>query len=248
MKREVISLILVLVMSTLAIGQETIQIKEVNVSPPKFKGVMNVTSIYQTEPVETIEDYLARNFNYDYSTTEYIVEGVEVVSFVINADGKLSDFKIVNGLSPDVNEEIVRVLKTTNGMWLPGIRDEKLVAMEEEVSLALYGDSRKGIDLQKEFVEKSRKHFEHAGEQFLVERHPRRALNSYNRSGNYTPNDKAMLLMRGLCKYELNDKKGAREDWQRLVDLGGVNIIDEYLSENIQDKKGYEELLTYLNE
>ncbi len=243
MKREIFSVMILFVIATLALGQETIHIKEVNVSPPKFKGVENAVQVFETGSVESIDEYLIKNFNYEYSLTDYMPEGVEVVRFVINPSGELSDFDIINSLSPKVDEEIIRVLKTTDGMWLPGIRDEKAVAMEKEVSLALRPDIKDREKLQDEFVERSRKHFERAGEKFLVEGHPRRALKYYNWSSNYTPNDKAMLLMRGLCKYELNDKDGAREDWQRLFDLGGVDYVNIYLGENIQKLSGYQELL-----
>ena len=59
------------------------------------------------------------------------------------------------------------------------------------------------------------------------------------------PYDQALFYMRGLCKYELGDKEGARKDWERLLALGG-NDNSIYLVENVNTLKGYNEVTEML--
>ena len=58
------------------------------------------------------------------------------------------------------------------------------------------------------------------------------------------PNDKAMLLMRGLCHYKLGDEESARKDWERVIELGG--IAQGANLESLTDLKGYEEMTKIL--
>ncbi len=47
------------------------------------------------------------------------VKGQEVVQFLVNKDGSLSQFKIINSLGPECDKEVVRVL-TEMPKWKPG--------------------------------------------------------------------------------------------------------------------------------
>ena len=38
------------------------------------------------------------------------------------------------------------------------------------------------------------------------------------------------LLMRGVCRYELGDKEGAFEDWNRMAGMGGNIDISGYIA------------------
>jgi hypothetical protein len=58
---------------------------------------------------------------------------------------------------------------------------------------------------------------------------------------NYLPYDKSLLLMRGMCRYELGDNEGAKEDWNRMTNLGGNIDMSEFTAQ-IAEMKGYEDL------
>jgi hypothetical protein len=44
------------------------------------------------------------------------------------------------------------------------------------------------------------------------------------------PNDRGLLYMRGLCRYNLGDMDGARDDWRRLKALGGSDLESVYFT------------------
>lgn len=50
--------------------------------------------------------------------------------------------------------------------------------------------------------------------------------------------------MRGICRYELGDKEGAFDDWNRVAGSGGIDM-GEYAGQ-IAGIKGYDELMAIL--
>ena len=51
--------------------------------------------------------------------------------------------------------------------------------------------------------------------------------------------------MRGVCRYELGDKEGAFEDWNRMAGLGDDIDMSEYIAK-IEGMKGYDELMVII--
>ncbi len=70
---------------------------------------------------------------YQYVARNYIIpdvpglKGKVVVVFVVNENGSIGDFKIIEDLKHGTAQELIRVLKTTNGKWKPTIKDGKPV-------------------------------------------------------------------------------------------------------------------------
>jgi hypothetical protein len=70
---------------------------------------------------------------YDFIKKNYRIPNVQnikgqvAVSFTINEDGTLSDFKIVKDLKHGTGEELIRVLKLTSGKWTPAMKEGKKV-------------------------------------------------------------------------------------------------------------------------
>ena len=56
--------------------------------------------------------YIRRNFKYPPMLKGYGIEGKVIASFVVNKKGKASDIKILRGLDKEIDDEIVRVIKS----------------------------------------------------------------------------------------------------------------------------------------
>jgi hypothetical protein len=61
-------------------------------------------------------EYISRNFN---TPKVEGLEGKVILSFVVDVDGTLTDFKILRDLGFGTGEEAIRVVKNYNG-WIPG--------------------------------------------------------------------------------------------------------------------------------
>ncbi|HSO85230.1 MAG TPA: energy transducer TonB [Draconibacterium sp.] len=232
----------IMLAAVFAFGQKQ-NIDEVKVTPPKFTGLNNAISMMNDGKFESIEDYLARNIEYPEKDAKILNQGTEVVQFIVSPTGELTDFTVINSVSPQFNEEVIRVLKTTNGMWEPGFNNSNPVAMEKEVSVVF---KIEGNRFTPDFKTQASKHFSKGGEVFLTEHNPKKALKHYDKGILLLPSDESLLLMRGLARYETGDKDGAIRDWERIKMLGG-NLNDDLLGK-ISSLKGYEELTHILSE
>lgn len=246
MKTSVIFFIC-LISSIVVFGQnETKKInlnaEEVQSTSPKFTGVVNSVEMYSGERPQLINQFVAESFKCPLQSMLCGQEGTEVIRFTVTPAGRLIDFKVVHSVCPAVDKELIRVLKNTNGMWMPGYNDGEPIAMEHEVSMML-GDC--GQDkIISHFVAQSVKYYCLGSSTLLVEQKPKKALQYFNKSIRYTPNDKGVLLLRGICSYELGKTEDAKRDWERIVYLGGLDYSVNYAE--LAEMKGYSEMTNIL--
>ncbi|WP_372948868.1 energy transducer TonB [Mariniphaga sp.] len=232
---------LLMLAAVFAYGQKQ-KIDEVKVTPPKFTGVANAFSTSKDGHFESINDYLAKNIQYPEEDVKSFKQGTEVVQFIVSPTGELTDFTIVNGVSQQINEEVIRVLQTTNGMWFPGYNNGNPVAMEKEVSVVF---KIEGFRFSTDFKTLATNYFSKGSELFLEKQNPKKALKYYDKGIVLLPNDKGLLLMRGFARYETGNKEGATRDWQRITTLGH-SFNSEYLG-NLAGLNGFEEFANVLS-
>jgi hypothetical protein len=244
MKKYVIFLV-GMVLSVMVFGQngtKMVGVKEVEVIPPKFTGTENVKATVEEDNSLSLRNYLLKNVNYPEGGSVWLSEGTEVVKFTVTPSGNVSDFKIVNSVSPDIDKELIRVLKTTNGMWNPGYNNGALTAMEQEVS-AVFGNNSDGKILT-HFVNNATICFKLGSNALIFKQNPEKALRQFNQGIRYLPNDQALLLMRGMCYYNLGDKEKAKKDWDRLASLGGID--SNSINYDLTGINGYSEMMDIL--
>jgi len=218
-------------------------INEVEVSPPLFTGVRNVVFLENSD-VSYFKNYIIDNLNYDLNVLS--PEGTEVVSFVVTSSGRVTDVKIVNSVDPEIDEEFIRVIENTNGMWKPGLKDGKYAAMPQEVSV-IFSLNTNANATMKSFQQRAEHYFTKASISLFEKQNLKRAETLFDRAILYLPHDCSTLVMRGLCRFGRGDKDGAMEDWTRVKNLGGIDITDLYYAEQIQESDGFKELMTLLD-
>lgn len=242
MKKNVI-FALIMLAAGFAFGQKQ-NVTEIEVTAPMFTGIENGLKVEALQG-NSLRNYLVENISYPEKAGKFLNEGTEVVQFTVTAAGNVIDFKIINSVCPVIDDEIIRALKNTDGKWLPGYNNGKPVNMTKEVSLAFILENESGRTIQEIFTEKAGHSFG-VGTKNLFEKHnTRKAMKSFSAGLNYLPYDKSLLLLRGVCRYELGDTEGAKEDWNRMASLGGTIDMSEY-SGQIAGLKGYNELITII--
>jgi len=232
-----------MLVAAFAAGQNK-NLDEVKITPPQFTGISNVTALQSQHPNKVLQDYLQTNFIYPKEAIKCNRQGTEVVKFVVTPEGSVTDVNIINGVCPSIDEELVRVLKTTSGMWIPAHGDEQPVAMEKEVSMIVVLEdniNHRYSTPQELFTKKATDYFEKGVEKLFVDRNAKKALKLFDKGVNYLPYDKNLLLMRGLCRFETDDQEGARSDWDRMTSLGGIDMSE--ITAQAKDLKGYQELV-----
>lgn len=203
-------------------------IDEVEISPPTFTGIRNYIDISTIHP-NYLQHYLATNVEYPNEAVKSNKEGVEIIKFKVNALGKVTDIDIVNGVCPAINDEIIRVLEATNGMWRPGTKDGIPVTMEQEVSV-VFSLSEDPKEVGEKFLKIATSCFTKGAESFFVDGKSRKAERLFTQGIKYMPKDQSLLLMRGLVRYERGNFDGANDDWSRLVELGSIDMNASFLT------------------
>ena len=216
--------------------------EEVKVTPPKFTGVQNAITILNEGRVESIQEYLAKNVIYPEEDAKKFNQGTEVVQFTVSTTGEISDFVIINGLSTQIDEEVIGVLQKTSGMWVPGYNNSNPVEMEKEVYVTF---KINGIPHPLDFKAHGTKYFVKGGDLLLTDNNPKKALKYYDKAVRLIPYDESLLLMRGFARYGVGNLEGAVQDWNRLKAIGGT-FNDEYVT-NLNGLNGYAELINVLN-
>lgn len=93
-------------------------ISGVSVDSNKVEYKYNVREIrpLPKKGMQDFYEYISRNFN---TPKVEGLEGKVILSFVVDVDGTLTDFKILRDLGFGTGEEAIRVVKNYNG-WIPG--------------------------------------------------------------------------------------------------------------------------------
>lgn len=228
---------LCMIFSVITMGQVT---KEgATITPPKFTAVQKVSHVAGQKD-NTINDYMLKNVNYPDAAIQKHAMGTEVVAFKITPEGKVTDIKIINSVHPSIDEEVISVLKTTDGMWQPGYIMNEAVAMDNELSLVFRSNERTASDNLK----LAQHYFARGSKNLLMKQKPKLALKNFNNGVLLLPNDKSLLVLRGITRFELGDKEGAMNDWTRVKNLGGV-VGQDYIERYIT-MKGYNHMYAIL--
>lgn len=74
--------------------------------------------------------FLGSNIKYPEAAEKGGVEGITVMTFVVETDGTITDIKTVKSLSPETDQEAARVIKLTSGNWTPGKQNGETVRVK----------------------------------------------------------------------------------------------------------------------
>ncbi|WP_057936099.1 energy transducer TonB [Algoriphagus resistens] len=78
------------------------------------------------EGIDGWNNYLAKNMKYPKAARKSKVEGMVMVSFVVQQSGEISNVEIVRGIGKGCDEEVVRLVKESP-KWKPGKKDGNIV-------------------------------------------------------------------------------------------------------------------------
>lgn len=208
-----------IIISCMASGQEVKnRLLELQVSPPKF-----MVSEDQSTPIQgNIYTFIQEHFS--CPNPDVFNYGTSVIRFTITNEGNLTDFKVLNSVSWDIDEALIETLKKSDGMWQPGANDGFPVAMQQEVALIV----KTGMSVYKaerlDFKVLGTKMYARGNKLMFVKHRPKRALRKYNYVVRLLPKEQSVFISRGMCHHALGNEEAAINDWKRVKELGGIGI------------------------
>ena len=188
--------------------------------------------------VETIDDYLNQYVMYPDAARRNNQAGTSIIEFVVTEDGELQDFRVINSISEEIDREMIRAVSQTNGLWEPGRLNGMKVPMKKEVSLVFVPYE------QYDLAAEASKHLTEGSEALFTEENPRKALPHLDQAVKLFPYNKDILSVRSLCRHQLGDLEGARQDWERVINMNigqATQLETGYLIIRMRDLDGYEE-------
>ena len=218
-----------MLVAAIATGQNQ-ELIAIEVNSPAFKG----------DAPKSINDYLQKHVEFPSESYQWRFQGTEVVQFVVTTQGKLSDYKVINSVSPEIDNEVIRLLELTNGMWTPGTINGEPVAMEKEVSLVFQ------LSPTSDFVEMAKLNMKKGNELLFLKDQPKKAIKYFDLAINYLPNNETIHGIRGYCKYRNGDVEGANRDWERaniLANRNGIDVDFEKLAKSSGNFQEFEKML-----
>ncbi|MDX8338852.1 energy transducer TonB [Draconibacterium sp. IB214405] len=211
---------------------------DVEVTPPKFTAVKYT----QANDDSSLKAYISQNFQSNGELTR-VSEGTEVVQFVIDPEGRVSDITIVNSVSPEVDDMITAILEETDRMWIPGKNNGVPVAMEKELAIQVKLGMTESAAEKRDFTEIAEDHFTNGAEKLFFDQKTRKAKRSFETAIRYKPYDQGTLYMLALCEMDLGNKNEAQAYVDRIQKLGGnPEILEERLAQDIKNVGSYEQL------
>ncbi len=102
---------------------------------PRFPGCEHLKDKAELNQcaVQHMLEYVYKNIKYPKSAREQGIEGKVMVSFVVEADGSLSEIKIVRDIGGGCGDEVLRVIHSMSEMdqkWIPGKQKGQAVPVQ----------------------------------------------------------------------------------------------------------------------
>jgi periplasmic protein TonB len=76
-----------------------------------------------------LSKFLTRNLRYPYAALKKADEGIVYLSFIVDANGQIEDVRVMKGVSKELDEEAVRVVRLMPN-WEPAMEDGELVKVK----------------------------------------------------------------------------------------------------------------------
>ena len=84
---------------------------------PAF-AVQEESATFRGKDINAFKQYVLSQFKYPSSLKNAKVSGRLLIQFVVDANGKITDIKILRSVHPDIDKEIIRILKNSP-LWSP---------------------------------------------------------------------------------------------------------------------------------
>lgn len=84
--------------------------------------------------LEAFGKFLASNIKYPATAREQKIQGRVIITFVVEKDGSLSNERVVRGITDDLNNEALRVIKLSPH-WQPGMQNNRTVRVQYSVPI-----------------------------------------------------------------------------------------------------------------
>ncbi|MDR1156072.1 MAG: energy transducer TonB [Bacteroidales bacterium] len=94
----------------------------IEVEPEVFNpALVEVQPLFNGKPAEeAFRDYISQNLKYPQIAIDHGISGKVFVQFVVDTNGNTVDVQVVRSADASLDNEALRLIRKTSGMWTPG--------------------------------------------------------------------------------------------------------------------------------
>jgi TonB family protein len=118
----------------LALAPDTQQLNEVVVVRREAPPMLPSVAAAPAGGYPALRKYLRDSLDYPQKAVDERLEGTVRLQFMVGADGKLSDFKVLRKVSPECDAEAIRLLQE-GPAWFPAVQSNRRVARKVAVDV-----------------------------------------------------------------------------------------------------------------
>jgi len=86
------------------------------------------SALFNGKPAEeAFRDYISQNLTYPQIAVENAISGRVFVQFVVNQQGNVVNVQVIRNVDPLLDNEALRLIQSTSGMWTPAKQRQKPV-------------------------------------------------------------------------------------------------------------------------
>jgi len=201
-----LGLLLLIVSVSYTANAQIQMMNEMSITPPSYK----------TAAYENLHDFLKASVEYPSRSVKAGLQGTEVIRFSVTPCGNIEDISVINSVSDEIDMEVIRALRKTNGKWEPGTIDGEASKLTGEVSLIF------ALNSYEDILQDARYYLQTGNSLMFKKNKPEKALYYFGKAYELFPNEESVLLSLGTCLNKLGQtsKAGALiERFHYLSDL-----------------------------
>jgi len=208
-------------------GQQGTQLEETVVEAPRYATTGTAEGHYATKKAP-IYTYMQQRIQ-DANELELLdKEGVVIVRFLVEKNGTLSKLDVQNSVSTLADDCVVKCLRETSGMWLPGKVNGVAVPMESKVYVRfVIPGNGSHEETARKYLAWGVKHFERGSwlseNRYISARRStaqfKRSMGCFNDANRYQPEEPAIVFWQACAYEKLGDEFNKAKKIKEFIEI-----------------------------
>ncbi len=207
-------------------------------------GLLVSTGVYAqapSEPTETLPQYkdgghalyqfINENLQYPQTALDKKIRGTVLVRITVDKNGNINGEKVDHSVSPELDQEALRVVAMMKDKWNPGTVNGKPVETDYSLSVSFIPPNERDQTGKPKYGTNDYNFVR--GMACSKQKDYLNALFYFSDALDSNSSDTNILFYRCLCKIQLGDKMGACDDYKRIKTLQHPNdptVTSKYCS------------------
>ncbi len=156
----------------------------------------------------SLKHYIDTNLNYPFQAMANCIEGLVVIEYILTAEGEVQETEFMSSVGAGCDEEALRIIRSTSGMWLPAEKDGKKADCRV-VSQVMFKSPNPRCERTLDY------YYKKANDAYYNQNY-QRAINYFNHILRINPLDHSARLKRGISFLENGKRDKACFDWKSM--------------------------------